>query len=279
MIYEHIKLKELYPVLDRNGADPVLKVLVQDVVREEYKGNVLRPSLLICPGGGYAHTFDGEAENIGFQFMSCGFNAFVLKYSVAPYTFPQSLLEVACAVDYIVKNAEKFNSDKDKAAILGFSAGGHLAASYCTIRNCKEVTDIIPDPLPVQAAILCYPVITAKGKTHLGSFKNLLGKAELTEEDKEKFSLENHVSAAVTPKTFIWATAADNAVNVHNSLDYALALSKEGIEFEMHILPKGEHGLCDGSYGIVRPVQNEIGRDISVWVPLAKRWIQKIFEI
>ena len=179
MKYDVIHLKDIYPVLDKNGADPTLEILVPNVVGKLKK----RPSMLVCPGGGYEFTWEGEGENVAFEYLTLGFNAFVLRYSVKPHTFPQQILEVACAFDYIINNAEEFNGDPDKNAILGFSAGGHLAASYCTLRNLPEITSVIPEPKAIQAAVLCYPVISADMPTHKGSFKALTGKDELTKEE------------------------------------------------------------------------------------------------
>ena len=278
MIFKIIHLKDFYPELNRNGADPTLEIMVHDCVRPEYKEKFLRPSVLICPGCGYVQTWIGEGQAVGFEYMAAGCNCFVLHYSVAPHTYPQQLIEVACAVDYIKKNADEYVCDSDRTAILGFSAGGHVAASYCTLRNDKAVTDIVPNPPSVQAAILCYPVITAEEPTHMCSFKALTGKQELSDEDVEHFSLEKHVDPAVTPETFIWLASDDNAVNPLNSLKYASALTLNKIPYELHVFPKGGHGITTCRYGLVSNPESEIVKYDSEWCALSVKWLKSVLK-
>ena len=275
MKYDVIHLKDIYPVLDKNGADPTLEILVPNVVGKLKK----RPSMLVCPGGGYEFTWEGEAENVAFEYLTLGFNAFVLRYSVKPHTFPQQILEVACAFDYIINNAEEFNGDPDKNAILGFSAGGHLAASYCTMRNFPEITSVIPEPKAIQAAVLCYPVISADMPTHKGSFKALTGKDELTKEELDKFSVDKHINNEITPPTFIWTTSGDTAVDPINTLRYAAGLNEAKIPFELHIFPGGKHGMTTGKYGVVTDSKDPTFEYISVWPEYSRKWLKKLFDI
>lgn len=278
MIFEIVHLKDIYPEIDRLGADPTLEIMVHDCVRPQYQERFLRPNMLICPGGGYSFTWIGEGQAVGFEYMAAGCNCFVLHYSVVPHTYPQQLIEVACAIDYIKKNAQKFVSDPEKIAIMGFSAGGHLAASYCTLRNNKAVTDIVPQPAPVQAAILCYPVITAEQPTHMSSFIALTGKNELAEEDVEHFSLEKHVNPALTPETFIWLASDDRTVNPMNSLKYAAALTEKKIPFELHVFPKGGHGISTCQYGLVENPEGEIMKYNNKWCALSVRWLRTVLD-
>lgn len=140
----------------------------------------LRPCILICPGGGYAICSEQEAEPIALKFLELGFNVFILTYSVAPNRFPTQLLEVA--------------------AIMGFSAGGHLAAHYATMYDCKKVRAQFPKSKAINASILCYPVITADSNYgHQGSFVNLLGH-EPTETEINYFSCD-HMTNKPSPTT------------------------------------------------------------------------------
>lgn len=91
-----------------------------------------RPSVLVIPGGGYEMTSDREAEPIAMQFLAAGFNAFVLRYSVKPSVFPVALLEAAEAVRRMRAHAAEWHVDGDRIAVIGFSAGGHLAANLAT---------------------------------------------------------------------------------------------------------------------------------------------------
>ena len=274
MLFKTIHLKDFYPVLDNNGADPLLEIMVQSNIRNDSP----RPSVLICPGGGYAMTWGGEGEPVGYEFMTAGCNCFVLRYSVKPHIFPQAIAEVACAVDYIVTNADRFGCDAEKTAILGFSAGGHLAASYCTLRNQPEVLKYVAEPKPVQAAILGYPVISADGLTHLGSFVNISGHDELTASDVEFFSLDKHIDPEITPKTFIWTTSTDTCVDPVNSLKYAMALGQKKIQYELHVFPEGSHGQSTGKYGVVDHPDSLEKIHLSIWCDLAKRWLKYVFK-
>lgn len=275
MRYEVIHLKDYYPALNKEGIDPTLEMMIQDDILP----NKPRPSMLICPGGGYRILSNGEAQNVGFEYMTMGCNAFVLRYSLEPNMFPQQLIEAACAVDYIVNNAESWNGDPAKTGIMGFSAGGHVAASYCTMRNIDEVRAVVPEPKAVQAAILCYPVITAEEPTHIASFRVLTGKTELDPEDIERLSCEKHVSAELTPPTFIWATSDDGVVNAINTLKYATALKTQNIPFELHIFPTGYHGLSTCRYSVVNNTQHPMCEYMNCWTEMTKKWLRTIFAI
>ena len=164
---------------------------------------------------------------------------FVLNYSVAPNRFPLQLREVAAVMELLHRNAEQWHCDVSHVAIMGFSAGGHLAAHYSTAYDCSEIRDVFPRSKPVQAAILCYPVITADPKwAHLGSFDALICKKVRNKEEIKKFSCNKHVTKD-TPPTFLWHTAEDADVSVMNSLLYAQALAEKGVPFEYHVFPKG----------------------------------------
>jgi len=243
MEIKKITLKEHFDFLGENGRNPSLTVYIPEMINEimEYYGN--RPSILVCAGGGYGGVSSRESEPIALEFLNQGFNAFVLDYSVAPNRFPTQLREVAAAMEIIYKYADEWKCDTEKIAIIGFSAGGHLAAHYSTCFDIPEVREVFPESKSVNASILSYPVITAdKANAHIGSFVNLLGHLP-NEEETEKFSCEKRVSEN-TPPAFLWHTAEDNGVPAENSMLYAIALSKYKIPYELHIYPYGPHGLA-----------------------------------
>ena len=184
MRYEILHLKDFFPALGENGRDATLAAYLPDNLTEMGRDNEAHPSLLICPGGAYCFCSQREAEPIALHFLTEGFNVFILYYSVNPYRFPAQLCEVAAAMELIHKNAAAWHCDTARTAIMGFSAGGHLAAHYSTAYDCPEVRALFPDSKPVQASILCYPVITADPAwAHLGSFDALTGKTERTPEE------------------------------------------------------------------------------------------------
>jgi acetyl esterase/lipase len=244
MIHKVIHLSEVFPQLGYNHCNPKLTIYLPDNMTEIGRHNQKHPCLLICPGGGYGMVSQREGEPIGFHFLTQGYNVFVLEYSVQPNRFPTQLREVAAAMELIYANAEQWHCDTDKVAIMGFSAGGHLAAHYTNAYHWPEVREMFPESKPVNASLLCYPVITADPEyAHLGSFRNLLGKEELTQEETIRFSCDHMVSEQ-TPPTFLWHTRPDTCVPVMNTLLYAQALAKHGVPFAVHIYPQGGHGLA-----------------------------------
>ena len=247
MKYEVLHLKDYYPFLGENGCDPTVEVYLPYNMTEMNRQNDKRPCMIVCPGGGYGMCSQREAEPIALQFLPQGYNVFTITYSVAPHRFPTQLREVAALMELIYKNADDWNCDVSKIAIIGFSAGGHLAAHYSTMFDCKEVREVFPESKPVNASVLSYPVITADpAHAHMGSFQNLVGKESLSEEETEYFSCDRNVKDT-TPPAFIWHTAEDNCVPVMNSILYASALSSHKVPFELHIYPYGWHGssTCD----------------------------------
>ena len=237
-----INLKEKYKFLGEEDRNPTLTCYLPQNIVEMGRQDEMRPTILICPGGGYAHCSEREAEPIALKFLNWGFNAIVLRYSCAPHRYPIQLREVAAAFEEIYANAEEWHCDTNKVGIIGFSAGGHLTAHYSNAYNSDAVREFFPDSKKPNFAILSYPVISADETfAHKGSFVNLLGEYPKGE-DVAKYSCEKLVSAD-TPPTFIWHTTTDQAVPVKNSLVYATALAENNIPFSVHIYPYGVHGL------------------------------------
>ena len=202
-----------------------------------------RPTVIICPGGAYSYTSAREAEPGALNFITADFNAIVLNYSCAPAVFPCALFELASTIKTVKENAQKWHVDTDKIFVMGFSAGGHLAASYGTYLDSELVKSAFADcDLSIAGMILSYPVITSGEKAHRGSFDNLLGEKATDEKALKLVSLEQQVSPS-TPPAFIWHTFEDGTVPVENSLLFADALAKNKVPFEMHIFPDGRHGL------------------------------------
>ncbi len=231
-----------------------------------------RPAVLICPGGGYEYCSDREAEPIALAFAAAGYPAFVLRYSCVKKQFPTALVEAGAAMEYIRRRAREWYIREDAVYIVGFSAGGHLAASLCVHWNKPwlyeafgEDTEIRPD-----GAILSYPVITTGPLTHQGSIDNITPN-DASEAVLSRLSLEKHVTPD-TPPTFLWHCADDGCVPVENSLRYAGALSENHVPFAMHIFPKGGHGLALAN-AVSANTDEQIVPAAQEWLTMALRWM------
>ena len=208
------------------------------------QGDTPRGAVLICPGGGYANRAPHEGEPVARRFNQAGLHAFVVQYRVAPHRHPAPLLDASRAVRIIRANAAIWQVDADHIGILGFSAGGHLAASL-GVHFADPVLDtgdaLATIPCRPDALILCYPVISSGAHSHAGSFDNLLGE-DAPDSLRVKMSAELQVSAS-TPPAFLWHTFEDAGVPVENSLLFGQALRRFGTPFELHVYPHGKHGL------------------------------------
>ena len=272
---EVLHLKDYYPFLGEDNCDPTVEMYLPFNLTEMGRQNDKRPCMIVCPGGAYAFCSQREAEPIALQFLPQGYNVFTITYSVNPHRFPTQLREVAALMELIYKNADAWNCDTSKIAIIGFSAGGHLAAHYSTMFDCKEVREVFPESKSVNASVLCYPVITADPKyAHMGSIHNLVGKTDISPEETEYFSCEKNVKDT-TPPAFIWHTSEDTCVHVMNSMLYAEALSAHKVPFELHIYPYGAHGLSTGD-AQTNGNMNEKIEHVGNWLTSLEKWLKLI---
>ena len=197
--------------------------------------------VIVCPGGGYCHRANHEGEGYAKFLNSLGIDAFVLQYRITPYRFPAALCDARRAVRYVRKNCEKFGISPQKIAIMGSSAGGHLAA----------LTSVFADTLPGEEndtllsvsarpnyQILCYPVTSIE--SHRGSYQNLLG-----DKIDELCESVNPIALADenTPPAFIWHTETDPVVTMQTSLIYAIKLHELNVRCDLHLYADGIHGL------------------------------------
>lgn len=255
-----------------NGQTPSITAYILD------KGHYSRPAVIVFPGGGYSYCSDREAERIAIGYSSAGFNTFVVSYALSPNRHPEQIKDAASAIKFVRDNADKYDVNPNQIAVIGFSAGGHLAASISNLWNDreifsdKEISDEICKP---NATILAYPVITSGEFAHKGSFKNLLGE-DASAEELNKMSLEKRVGSH-TPPTFLWHTFTDAAVPVENSLLYAMALSKYKIPCELHVYPNGPHGLSRISDETLWSV-NCYRRKFD-WLTESVEWLIDLFEL
>ena len=178
-----------------------LNCILMDYPFDGERGPWKRPAVIVCPGGGYGFVSRREGEPVANYFYGKGFQAFILTYMVAcdGVRYPEQLLEVSSAVDYVKKHAEEFDINPEEIFVVGFSAGGHLVANLAVEH--MNASGYAGQPLDARptAVGLCYPVIYYEG--HRGSFDNLLNgyDEKTTEELRRKLSLETAVTADTVP--------------------------------------------------------------------------------
>lgn len=224
----------------------------------------LHGAIVVCPGGGYRTRAAHEGEPVARWLNSLGISAFVLEYRVAPHRHPLPLADVQRALRYVRHHAGRWQIDPRRVGVLGFSAGGHLAATAAVRFDAGDPG--APDPVEREssrpdAVVLCYPVITFGPHGHQGSMRNLLGD-DPPPELRRQLSNERHVTPQ-TPPVFLWHTAADAGVPVENSLLFASALAGQGVPFELHVFPAGRHGLG---------LASDDGR-VGAWTELCRAWL------
>lgn len=263
MIYKVIKVLE--------DSDATLTCYIPEFM-EDINDERLFEAIVICPGGAYEFTSKREGEPVALALLGEGKASFVLNYTTNK-AYPQSLLELSKSVSIIREKAKEWHIDTNKIYAMGFSAGGHLAASLaCMWKDpmIQKTLDIRQGMNYINGAILCYPVISSNIEIgHQESFDNLL---KGNNEFRQYLSLEHRVNKD-TPPIFIWHTYTDILVDVRNSLVFASACKKYNVNCELHIFPRGRHGfsLCDE-----RTNKKEYKTDeyIGHWFNLCMKWLK-----
>lgn len=214
-----------------------------------------RQAVVICPGGGYSCTCYGyEGITPAQWFQEQGILALVLRYRM-PNGHPDiPLADATQALRMLRDSAAQWHIDPTQIGILGFSAGGHLAASAATLIGDSTVRPAF--------SILIYPVITMKTPWgHAGSRDNLLG-PNAPEALRERYSLEKQVTRQTSP-TFLALTHTDRLVPAMNSVLYYEALAAHGVPAELHIYPTGDHGFA---WRTDFPYHDELLNSLSRWL-------------
>ena len=229
-------------------------------------------AVIIFSGGGYSHRAYHEAEPYALKLNEMGIWAFVVDYSVAPYGHPTQLGQAKRAVSYVRSMACEWKIDGGKIAVMGSSAGGHLAALCATSKEClvyDESDKIANTDYRPNAQILCYPVTDED--SHGGSYENLIGIKKIREYSSKSV---NPIMLADrdTPPAFIWHTSSDDIVDVKGTYRYATRLSELSIPVEMHIYPVGTHGLGLATGDPKRAPVEYVQR----WVEDLERWLKLI---
>ena len=246
-------IKESGEGMYRNVTNPTL---------EYFKPNPEKATgtaIIMVPGGGYSVVvYQGEGVGNAKALTDQGIAVFILKYRLPNDAIMIDkkigpLQDAQQAIKLVRENAEKWDIDTYKIGIMGFSAGGHLAASAATHFEKSYIENSNNTNLRPDFQILVYPVISMTDSlTHGGSRDALLGKNP-TKEDIQLFSNEQQVKAN-TPPAYLTHTADDTTVDVDNSIAYFESLRHNKVDAEMHIYPKGGHGFIFRHQGWMDPL-------------------------
>lgn len=233
---------------EQDGIDRYTDVTDPELHFFPASGKAPHPAVLICPGGGYSHlAWSHEGLDIASFFNLQGISAFVLKYR-CPKRQLAAYADAARSMRFIRANGEKFAIKPDKVGVIGFSAGGHLAAAIsapvneCPYPECDGEMDKLsfrPD-----FACLIYPAYLTKPGTMLLA---------------DEFKID-----AQTPPAFL-IQSEDDFIGVENSLVWYKALKDAGVKAEMHLYSEGGHG-----YGLLQK-----GHPVCSWGDLAAKWLRK----
>ena len=232
----------------------------------ESKGTVL-----IMPGGGYAQLVE-KYRRTAEAFRAAGFDTVVLLSRLGqsvPNRHPAMLHDAQRALRLLRQRGSEWGVHAEQIAVMGFSAGGHLAGSLAVhFDKFASADDDLAEEISARpdAAILSYAVLDmAEEFTHVGSRNHLLGEGA-SQELRELMSIDRHVSEE-TPPTFLWHTGGDDGVPPENSVRYWLACRKAGVPVELHVYERGRHGQALTEDPAIR-----------TWQPLAVEFLRRQFE-
>ena len=250
--------KEVYVKTERGRLDSV--TIPSITVFTPEKSDSSKTSVIICPGGGYRYLsiYDAGYE-LAKELNKIGITAIVLKYRTQIEGYYQNFSKVPFddfdrAIEIIKDSAQSWNIDVKKMGVVGFSAGGHLAA-FKTVNN----THFTP-----AFSVLVYPVISFMDEltsSRTVTRKILIGNNP-SEEQKKYFSAELQVHSGINPCLLIHAQD-DGGVIVQNSLAFYSALTKAKVKAQMLLYQEGGHG-----FALHNKKQNDR------WLPMALNWLR-----
>ena len=286
----------------RNREDVTLTTYVLDDSKDVLNGKK-RPGIIICPGGANLYCSDREAEAVALRFAGMGYHAFVLRYSVYQSgqfdmkallgsnikfevdpnsVFPNPMLDVAAAMLYIRDHSEEWLVDMDKVGVCGFSAGGHNALMYSVYWNKEIITSYFNRPasdFKPAVAIVGYGIsdyIEFRKGGKLCFSNNPVDISVFGTDAPTMEQLESHSPARLiskdTPPMFLWCTSQDELVPCEQTVLMALALSKQNIDFEVHVFEKGQHGLSLADQSTSKH-GDQVNSTVSKWTDFVKDWL------
>ncbi len=240
MIYEEFDLKDRVKEIKKSARVRVFCPKNYD----EYSKDVKRKTVIVIPGGGYEWCSHRENEPLAFELLAHDMNAFTIEYSVKEdIEFPYPMIQVFALIAYVRENAEKYNVDPNEIYVLGFSAGGHLAASVACYHQDPQFAKylgVTNEKIKVNGCLLGYPVILMnKDETHYGSMYWISEKEK--PELLDFFDIVKHITKDF-PRTYIYETSCDTCVPPVNSYKLKEALDASGIPCVLDLYKWGVHG-------------------------------------
>lgn len=261
-----------------------------------------RPAVILCPGGSYALLARKEGEPVALKLNTMGYHAFVLHYSVIfrekPVSlsreeelppvnengyFPRQLFQLREAIALVRAHAEEWQLDAEQIVLMGFSAGGHLVASYITF----GASVLNGQYLPPKAAVLGYSlsdlsVADSEEKRSrpsgrlLRKYKHLcLFRTENpTEEQLRACNPCAHIAPGMPP-VFLWHSRTDTEVQASNALNFASGLFAAGVPFELHLYAAGKHG-CALADPVCASEKEHYDEGCAAWPDALRIWLKKI---
>ncbi|MGK9476441.1 alpha/beta hydrolase [Melioribacter sp. OK-6-Me] len=248
----------------RGVTNPTLEIYLPD--KEKSNGT----AVIICPGGAYGVVvYQAEGVRTAKELAKSGVTAFVLKYRIPDDATMIDkkigpLQDAQQAIKVVREGANKWGIDTNKIGIMGFSAGGHLAATAATHYKHAYIENVNNSNLRPDFLILIYPVISMQDElTHLDSRKNLLG-SNPSQDIIQQFSNELQVDSN-TPPTYITHAGDDRVVTVDNSIIFYKKLQQNNVPAELHIYPRGNHGFV-----FLQPAEE--------WITPILKWLRNIYK-
>lgn len=261
------------------------------------------PAIVICGGGGFMRISEREKQPVAMYFLNNGYQVFVLDYitkSTGIAYYPGPVTDLAKMLMVIRENAEQWNIDDNRIAVIGFSAGGQICASLATQWNQEALVNKVdagvnPEMFRPNAVILCYPLLDylyqierAESDNDSNGFSPSIGMKKsdfiqmfleagvgvnATEEQYRKASPYYHITEK-TPPTFIWHTSQDELIYAEQSLRFAKKLGENHVPYEIHIFEEGAHGL---SLSTENSTSNPelINNDTAIWADLALKFLKR----
>ncbi len=236
-----------------------------------------RPAVVVCPGGGYWFCSAREADPIAVSYLSAGYHAFVLYYSLGKYAaYPGPICDLSRALAHIRAHSDEWGVREDQIAVCGFSAGGHLTACQGTLWNRPDIqaaAGVTGDQNRPNGLILGYPVITTDWMhTDEEQVYQRIAGSMRREQAEQLLNCDRNVGAH-TPPAFLFHTAEDQVVPVTDSLRFATAMQQAGRPYELHVFPQGGHGAA-----LATTLTGWAAPGVEQWMALSVNWLNRLFD-